>query len=370
MIPLTTNRRAPQTAFTLVELLVVIAIIGILVALLLPAVQAARESARRAQCSNNLKQLSLACLNYESARKKLPPGAYLGEGSAWSAFILPHLEQGAAFNHLEIGEDDEGNYQWGSNGGEYGDPGELGPQFRNVLLVETVFPVLRCPSMAMPEHLYDMSADSYLVMRRVPGSYLGVASGLAQAQFPSFWLRVQKHPSAQPLWEGADGALVGVHHQEDRGFGQISLRKILDGTSNTLLMGEAVSDYETIEQVGRTPEDRRGDRKDHWYGGSDDIDTKISSNSFSDISEFLGSTGVGINLQGSSEENMRICSSPDSPACQALQLSFGSEHKGVVQMAFVDGHIEAIAEDIDLQTWSDMGTRASQEFNNGGADRR
>src|SRR5882724_1366526 len=82
------------SAFTLVELLVVIAIIGILVALLLPAIQAAREAARRSQCQNNLKQIGLAITNYESATKTLPPGAFLGEGSAWSAFILPYLEEG------------------------------------------------------------------------------------------------------------------------------------------------------------------------------------------------------------------------------------------------------------------------------------
>ncbi len=363
-------RRRPA-AFTLVELLVVIAIIGILVALLLPAVQAAREAARRSQCSNNLKQIGLAAMNYESSRGKLPPGAYLGEGSSWSAFILPYLEEGASFDGLSIGEDDNGNFQWGSPGGaEYPSVASLGDQFRNVQLVETVFPVYRCPSMALPEHLYDLSADNYLVMRRVPASYLGIASGLAQNQFPSFWLRVKKHPSVQPLWEGADGVLVGIHHQEDTRAGQIALRKITDGTSKTGMIGEAVSDVETVSSLGRTPEDKRGNRKDHWHGGSDDIDTSIGSDSFSDMSEFLGSTGVGINLQGTSAENQQLCRSPDAVACQALQLSLGSEHNGIVQVLYVDGHVESIEEDIDSLVWRDIGTRAGQSFSNGGADRR
>ena len=371
----TQSRQIPslRPAFTLVELLVVIAIIGILVALLLPAVQAAREAARRSQCSNNLKQIGLACLNYESTHGELPPGTFLGEGSAWSAFILPYLEQGAMFSHLTIGDDENGNYQWANpNGQEYESVAALGDTYRNMLLVETVMPVYRCPSMGLPEHMYDLSAVNWLVMNRVPGSYIGVASGLAQFQYPTFWLRVKKHPDLMKTWEGADGVLVGIHHRDDVRFGQIKLRKILDGTSNTVMVGEAVSDHVTMEERSRQSEDTRGDRKDHWYGGSDDIDTTISGggDNFSDPSEFLGSTAVGINLQGTPDENQRACRSPESPECQALQLSFGSEHAGIVQMLYVDGHIDQVEEGIDAQVWSDMGTRAGQIFTTGGADRR
>ena len=102
-----TDSRAKRSAFTLVELLVVIAIIGILVGLLLPAVQAAREAARRMSCQNNMKQQSLAIMNYESAFRVFPP-AYIAQtrhpnrdpltfdgpnGFAWGALILPQLEQ-------------------------------------------------------------------------------------------------------------------------------------------------------------------------------------------------------------------------------------------------------------------------------------
>src|SRR5688500_12924197 len=93
------SSRPDRQAFTLVELLVVIAIIGVLVALLLPAVQAARESARRMSCSNNLKQISLAVHNYHDTMNKLPPGEANGTYGGSSAFaaILPYLEANNTF---------------------------------------------------------------------------------------------------------------------------------------------------------------------------------------------------------------------------------------------------------------------------------
>jgi prepilin-type N-terminal cleavage/methylation domain-containing protein/prepilin-type processing-associated H-X9-DG protein len=104
------RRHHAKHAFTLVELLVVIAIIGVLVALILPAIQAARESSRRTQCLNNLKQLTVGLLNFESANKKFPagqrwsgprkdPGTY---SMAWSAIILPFIEQQAVANKLDF----------------------------------------------------------------------------------------------------------------------------------------------------------------------------------------------------------------------------------------------------------------------------
>lgn len=102
--------KAPRTGFTLVELLVVIAIIGILVSLLLPAVQSARESARQTQCKNNLKQIGLAVLNYEGAHKLLPPSGIVAPGNtfqprsglqfSWLVVILPQMEQSGLYQNI------------------------------------------------------------------------------------------------------------------------------------------------------------------------------------------------------------------------------------------------------------------------------
>ena len=111
-LPLTARVRPARRGFTLVELLVVIAIIGMLVALLLPAVQAAREAARRTQCSNNLSQLIIAVHNYEQAHGVYPPGtinptgpiqnAQLGYHHNWITQLLPYFEQVNTYNHVDF----------------------------------------------------------------------------------------------------------------------------------------------------------------------------------------------------------------------------------------------------------------------------
>ena len=92
-------------AFTLVELLVVIAIIGILVSLLLPAVQSAREAARRTQCANNIRQVGLACLTHESVTRRFPVGTSSTENGdvlhTWAAYVLPYIEEAASFAEID-----------------------------------------------------------------------------------------------------------------------------------------------------------------------------------------------------------------------------------------------------------------------------
>ena len=95
-------KKPKRSGFTLVELLVVIAIIGILIALLLPAVQAAREAARRTECNNNLKQLGLGLQNYHDTFRHFPPGANRADddGWGWGAYVLPYIEQSGLYNRI------------------------------------------------------------------------------------------------------------------------------------------------------------------------------------------------------------------------------------------------------------------------------
>jgi len=140
---------SPRRAFTLVELLVVIAIIGILIALLLPAVQAAREAARRSQCTNNLKQIGLAMHNYESSYKTLPMGTWSlnftnvwpSNGTNWRTAILPWIEQGGVYSQLAFTAD--ASNLFGAGGPGAGIPGFTGAcQVLRRLLISAY----QCPS--------------------------------------------------------------------------------------------------------------------------------------------------------------------------------------------------------------------------------
>ncbi len=133
------------TIYTLVELLVVIAIIGVLIALLLPAVQAARESARRMRCANNVRQLGLAMHNYESANKNFPPALMLGKDQyRWSALarLLPYVEGSALGSRIDFSKD---YHLIGLSGTIYGDK-SAALSSGEPLLKSARVPTLICPS--------------------------------------------------------------------------------------------------------------------------------------------------------------------------------------------------------------------------------
>ena len=146
------------------------------------------------------------------------------------------------------------------------------------------------------------------------------------------------------------GSLDGVLF----GMSEVEMRHVTDGTSNTMLVGEALHDVEAQANIGGvSAENSAGDHKDHWYFGSDDVDIN------NDLSECVGSTGVPMNYQNQFK-GQNPCSSPRSPDCQRIQLAFSSAHPGGFQMVRCDGSVDFLSEDVDPIEWRDLATRDSQ----------
>jgi prepilin-type N-terminal cleavage/methylation domain-containing protein len=213
--------RKPKRGFTLVELLVVIAIIGVLVALLLPAVQAAREAARRSQCSNNLKQLSLALLNYETAHGTLPPAGIDSNQMSWAVLLLPFYEQQALYDQFNFNKG-----SWNS--------------FNRITLVQGIrIKAIICPDLTTKADSYsvfvstpDESTVSALHYYAVLGPNGPAAAGtnqqyIVQGVDQGFGFCAAQGAFGQGRWDGTN--VIPISNP---------LRTFTDGTSNTLLLGE------------------------------------------------------------------------------------------------------------------------------------
>lgn len=219
-----------RIGFTLVELLVVIAIIGILVALLLPAIQAAREAARRSQCGNNVKQLGVALQNYHDTNKAFPIGARRGGPGGWGTSfyvsLLPYVEQQTMFDSWPWGNTD--GYAAGNSGlrggpVQFGDPN--GP-YTNVLKVK--IPPYRCPSSPLPEY---NTGNNEVYM----ASYAGIMGAVDNQ---GLFAEVRQRPCCTCC-----GGLNVNGMQSGGGMlllNQSSLiRDCTDGTSNCMILGES-----------------------------------------------------------------------------------------------------------------------------------
>jgi prepilin-type N-terminal cleavage/methylation domain-containing protein/prepilin-type processing-associated H-X9-DG protein len=355
------SRRAAigPRGFTLVELLVVIAIIGILVALLLPAIQAAREAARRTQCKSNLRQIAVACLNHESAQKFFPHGgwgfAWMGDPDkgygpqqpgGWIYQAAPFLEETVV---RDIGKGLP--------------PAQKAEALKQQL--SAVIPVFNCPSRRRaaaltarnPNGVYTDSDDDE---KEIVPYNAGVPDGLAKTDYAIHGGRNRRpatgkgYPpnAAPPLatdcaggWPncvGIDADRLAIYNPmaPDNDFDGIStritgakVRQITDGTSKTVLAGEKMMMprfYET------------------GYGEGD----KFTKNNGGDNNSMY---------QGYDYDNTRWIG--DEPAQDDDSLTanhwtrYGSAHPGGLNMAFADGSVQNISYDIDEQVWSSYGGR-------------
>ena len=323
--------------FTLIELLVVIAIIAILIALLLPAVQQAREAARRTQCKNNLKQLGLALHNYVDANRYLPPGASVdlsvtatGNNGSWGVHgrILPYLEQGSLYNNVDLTV--AWDYQTAIGG--------------------LKIPVYACPSDPRSDDARDPGSGKVTLY---PTNY-GFNYGTWFVFDPS-------------TGQGGDGLFYPN--------AKLSFRDAVDGTSNTLAAAE-VKAWTPYQRNG-------GPTNTATPAGVGDVEVAVASGAqFKDTGHTewpdgrVHHSGVTVTLppnslvhynDGSTDYEETDYNSwqegkdggAGSPSYAAVTSR--SFHEGIVNILMLDGSVRSISENINLGTWRALGTRKGRE---------
>ncbi len=338
------NSKRFRRGFTLVELLVVIAIIGILIGMLLPAVQQVREAARRSVCTNNLRQLALACHNFESAKQRFPEGCVTGQGAGWSAFIMSQIEQTAIAENLDL--TDSSTEPNGS-----GNASNWTSGFNRDALAQFI-PLFRCASDPVPQHIDSHSAfGNPLLPDRVPSSYIGVCTGTSEDQND---LYVDTPSERTDVLKSRNGMLIP--NQKADYFGSNQLKTIvgfndcLDGSSNTLLVGETI--FDTSEFNGTTRD------IDHWYIGSFQIDFN------EEFSEFLGSSAIPLNLYHRySDQRLGTLSDNDRrDLFKQMAFGFASWHAGNgVNFSFADGSTRFIDGTVEIEIMKNLGNRADRQ---------
>jgi prepilin-type N-terminal cleavage/methylation domain-containing protein len=325
-----------RRGFTLVELLVVIAIIGILIALLLPAIQAAREAARRSQCQNNLKQLGLAVLNYESARKRLPPSVEINEvtntgasNAAWGVHghILDYMEEQNVRGLVDI------NIAWDKqlaiNGlriGSFSCPSDSAaaevrdPGGGKVLLYSTT---------------YTFNQGTWFVYDPATGQ------GGEGAFYPNSFLRLAKFTDGTSKTLLAAEVKAWTHYTRNGGPATTTIPDTVDAAASIVASG---GEY---KNTGHT----------EWPDG------RVHHTGFTATmppNTFVPYTKGGEVLDADYNSWQEGKEWPGGQPTYAI-ITSRSYHPGVVHVALVDGSGRAIADDISLAAWRAMATRAGGE---------
>lgn len=338
--------RTRRRGFSLVELLVVIAIIGILIALLLPAVQAAREAARRAQCQNNLKQISLAAHNFSDTRgywpsSLRPPGATNLPRVAWATYLLPYFEQQSLYDHIDQTK------TWGWDNG--------GAQPNNRSLMSTKVVAYLCPSGLDPDRLDGDPQDPAAPWAQ------NIAAPSDYATVTHVAKRLYEFNTSAPIIDKYGKGLFSKNEKA-------RMRDCLDGLSNTLMF---------VESAGRPYLYRKG-LKAH----DDPTQHRVNGGGWcrpaSDI-QLDGSSPDGTTLPGPCAIN---CTNGEdvgglpfpytigkAPGDNAPYGAYGSDgtgeaysfHPGGMNSAFGDASVHYLQENIDIRVYAALVTRDQRE---------
>jgi prepilin-type N-terminal cleavage/methylation domain-containing protein len=324
-----------KLGFTLVELLVVIAIIGVLVALLLPAVQSARESARRAQCTNNLKQIGIAVHNYNDVWQALPPGCYHGVFGTWVLHILPYMEQST----LQQQYVNSGGISSFRNGGiRYGST-------QNLPVTTTQLKAYVCPSdtkSAQAGIISGVTFHNYVAnygnTTRGRVSPVGTTStGLPNLYGGAPFIEVIYQQTADSTYYSYI-MLANENPFKDK----TRMAEITDGTSNTLAMSE------TVQGKGG---DLRGFG---WWGGGAHFETLMTPNtSLPDKTEQSCTPSIRLNPPCTN----RV----PGTATQEESIAARSRHPSGVSAVQCDGSVRFFSNNINLDTWRAWGTSAGND---------
>ncbi|MEP3479637.1 MAG: DUF1559 domain-containing protein [Fuerstiella sp.] len=321
--------------FTLIELLVVIAIIAILVSLLLPAVQQAREAARRTQCKNNLKQLGLAMHNYHDVATAFPMGwindyshyrpatgsdinghfgtAEEGAGQwAWSAYILPYIEQAPAYDVLNV-SNRRAAFAVGAS--------TAGTETRRILT--TPISAFRCPSDAGPDvntesdrEVTDAAGDNALQL--ATSNYVASNRGITGG--------------SNTVTSQSSDANIGIFY----GDSKTRIRDVTDGTSNTLLIGERAWQYQGSNGFVNA------DAALLFMAGGETSGSGSCIGSGCGFTDAVSTTSRGVNV--------------DDPSTTTHQQgNYSSLHTGGAQFVLADGSVRFLSENMDLVTFANLG---------------